>query len=557
MTRRDGSVRWIRVEAIPLFVGGTVDRVFVTLCDTTALHEGNAELRNERRRLARAGDRFRSLLESVPDAIAVYHENRFGYGNAALVSMFGYQSAAELVGREVTKVLPGHVPGPKKAPGQPAELREESWQTANGKIAIVEIATHAFALDDEEATLLIARDITDRKRAQEQLMLTGRLASVGTLAAGVAHEINNPLCYVIANLDLMADGIAALDRLLPPGSTGDLCEMAADARTGADRVRKIVRGMKMFARADEERVVSLDVHSALDSSAEMAFNEIKHRARLVKDYGTVPFVMADEGRLGQVFINLLVNAAQSIPDGRADANEVRIITSTDDTGRAVIVIRDTGAGIPQGVIGRVFDPFFTTKPIGLGTGLGLSICHGIVAALGGELSVESTVGVGTSFRVVLPAAALDSLIVPKSVPPVSAIGPSGRVLGADDDAMVGEALRRLLGREHDIVTVTDARDALARVVRGERFDVILCDLMMPLMTGMEFHSELRRISPGLADRIVFVTGGAFTAEARTFLALVHNPIVEKPYDNEKLRTLVNDLVRAASSSPKNAMKIAV
>jgi len=178
--------------------------------------------------------------------------------------------------------------------------------------------------------------------------------------------------------------------------------MLVDARTGSERVRTIVRGLKTFSRTDDERQGVLDVQPLLELSVNMAFHEIRRRARLVKDYGAIPRVDADEARLGQVFINLLVNAAHAIPEGDVDTNEIRIVTSTDALGRAVIEIRDSGIGIPANIVDRIFDPFFTTKDIGVGTGIGLSISRNIVTALGGEITVTTEVGRGSSFCIALP-----------------------------------------------------------------------------------------------------------------------------------------------------------
>jgi signal transduction histidine kinase len=180
--------------------------------------------------------------------------------------------------------------------------------------------------------------------------------------------------------------------------------MAREARDGCERIRKIVRGLMTFARADHERRAVIDVVRVIELAVGMAHHEIRHRARLVRAFGPTPSVFADEARLAQVFTNLLVNAAHAIPEGNAEANEVRVVTSTDDEGRAVIEVEDTGTGIPAELLGRIFDPFFTTKPIGAGTGLGLSICHGIVTGLGGHLTAENREGRGAILRVVLPAA---------------------------------------------------------------------------------------------------------------------------------------------------------
>jgi PAS domain S-box-containing protein len=248
------------------------------------------------------------------------------------------------------------------------------------------------------------QDVTEKRLVEARIILGERLASVGTLAAGVAHEINNPLAYVSMNLELILEEVRSIGGASPSGRMRELEELTREARHGAERVRKIVSGLKAFSRADSERRAIHDVHQVIDLALNMSFNEIRHRARLVKDYGEPPPVEADESRLGQVFVNLLVNAAQAIPEGQADRNEIRIVTRAEDE-RALIEVHDSGTGIPADVLGRIFDPFFTTKPVGVGTGLGLSISHSIVTALGGEITVHSELGKGTTFRVALPGCA--------------------------------------------------------------------------------------------------------------------------------------------------------
>ena len=242
----------------------------------------------------------------------------------------------------------------------------------------------------------------EQRRLQEQLMVAERMASVGTLAAGVAHEINNPLAAVVANLELALRTVERLPRELP-----DLAELRAelrDAHEAAHLVRQIVRDVKVFSRSVDERAGPVDVRQVLDSTVRMAWNEIRHRARLHKHYDSVPPVWTTDARLGQVFLNLLINAAQAIEIGHVDSNQIRLATRTDDRGRAVVEIADTGVGISSENLGRIFAPFFTTKPPGSGTGLGLSISHRIVKELGGELRLASEPGRGTVASVALPAA---------------------------------------------------------------------------------------------------------------------------------------------------------
>jgi two-component system cell cycle sensor histidine kinase/response regulator CckA len=401
-----------------------------------------------------------------------------------------------------------------------------------------------------------ARDITDQKRAEERLgeakelqetlhrrlIFMDRMASVGTLAAGVAHEINNPLAYVTANITLLIEELRALGAESPAERFSELSEMASEVQAGADRIRTIVRGLKTFSRAEEERRAVIDVRPLLELSINMAFNEIRHRARLVKDYGKIPLVEADEAHLGQVFINLLVNAAQAIPEGDSAANEIRIVTSTDAAGRAVIEVRDTGGGIPARFVGRIFDPFFTTKPVGIGTGLGLSICHNIVTGLRGEITVTSEEGHGSAFRIVLPAALAERDDAATATSPSKAAIARAAVLVIDDEPAIGNALRRVLS-EHEVTVVSTARQALDHLDSGKRFDIILSDLMMPQMSGMDFYDEVARRFPDVAGRVVFVSGGAFTPKANAFLDRVANERIEKPFDPRSVRAMVQRYVR--------------
>jgi CheY-like chemotaxis protein/two-component sensor histidine kinase len=370
------------------------------------------------------------------------------------------------------------------------------------------------------------------------------LASVGTLAAGVAHEINNPLVYVMSNLDMAIEEIRASAGAAFYAPAKELEEMLVEARQGAERVSKIVRALRIFSRADEERRTSIDLRPTLELAINMTFNEIRHRAKLVTDYGETPQIEADAARLGQVFVNLLVNAAQAIPAGAADANEIRITTSTDPTGKAVVEVRDTGPGIPDQLLGRIFDPFFTTKPVGVGTGLGLSICHSIMTAMGGDISVSSEVGRGTTFQVVIPRArcAQPAPTVAVGVPSPSSSGRRAAVLVVDDEPGVGMVLRRIL-RDHDVTVLGSGAEALDVIAAGRQFDVIFSDLMMPQMTGMEFYRRVTLRSTDIAARMVFMTGGAFTAFAHEFLDEVGNERIEKPFAPSVVRELVQKFLR--------------
>jgi PAS domain S-box-containing protein len=414
----------------------------------------------------------------------------------------------------------------------------------------VETVVRASALRDAsgapQLVIALVEDVSEKKRLEAQLVLADRMASVGTLAAGVAHEINNPLAFILSNVEF---AIAETGRA---GGDPEILRALADARDGAARVREIVRDLKAFSRPADERRQPLVLAPVLRSALGLAANEIRHRAQLVVALGDAPPVVADEHRLGQVFLNLLINAAQAIPEGNVAGNLVRVATATAPDGAALVEIQDSGGGIPPEVLPRIFDPFFTTKPVGVGTGLGLSICHGIVAQLGGAIEVESAQGKGSTFRVRLPAAGSGACAAPTTPRPTDGAGARrGRVLVVDDEPLVGRAVARSLASHHDVVTLTGAREALDRVSRGEDgFELLLCDLMMPEMTGMELHERLREVAPALAARTIFLSGGAFTAAAREFLERVPNARLEKPFEPRALRELVARVLEGTEAPPR-------
>ncbi|HTP27058.1 MAG TPA: ATP-binding protein [Anaeromyxobacteraceae bacterium] len=247
-----------------------------------------------------------------------------------------------------------------------------------------------------------SRDITEYKQIQAKLTHAERMASLGTLARGVAHEINNPLSYVLSNLRFVAGELADLQsEPLPPERLAEARKALGDAVEGATRVRSIVQNLQVFSRAREE-LGPVDVKQVFDLALHIVDSQIRYRARLVRDYRDVLPIQADESCNGQVLLNLLVNATHAIPEGHPHENEIRVGTRMEGTDRVALEVQDTGAGIPPEIRHRIFEPFFTTKPVGVGTGLGLSICLGIVNSLGGEITVESEVGRGSTFRVMLP-----------------------------------------------------------------------------------------------------------------------------------------------------------
>lgn len=422
----------------------------------------------------------------------------------------------------------------KKAPSQsPLEFR---IVRPDGEIRTVQVRAKLFrdSAGVPVRMLCTVSDISEHKATAARLVFTDRMASVGTLAAGVAHEINNPLAFISANLELVESELGA------PASA-DVRAMLAETRTGVERIRTIVKGLGAFARADEDQRAPLSIEQVLDLAVLVTGPQIRHRAQLVRVAGPAPEVIANQATLGQVFINILVNATEAIPEGGVERNTIAISTRTDEAGWAVIEIRDTGRGIAREIREQIFDPFFTTKPVGQGTGLGLSICHGIVRSLGGEIGLTSSPG-GTTFTIALPPAVAPTRAAPETppvAPPVAVSAAATKVLIIDDEVVFAHALRRLLGRDHHRITIVHTgHEALARLAAGERFDVILCDLMMPAMSGMEVHQKVVALAPEQAARMIFLTGGAFSPLAKQFLEGSNNPWFDKPCDLQALRSAI-------------------
>ncbi len=503
--------------------------------------------------------RLAAIVEGSDDAIYGHDlQGTIISWNGGAERLHGYR-AAEIVGQHYHVLVPDDKRQEAAAivsrtfAGERFAHYETTRQRKDGSQIDVFVSASAVRdlLGQTSGISLIVRDITERKVFERQLLLADRMASVGTLAAGIAHEINSPLAYVTANLELISEELRGLDGGLPAAKLRELTTLVNESRDGAERVRKIVRGLKTFSRSDEEQRAPIELARVLDLAANMTFNEIRHRARLIKDFGHVPLVEADESRLAQVFINLIVNAAHSIPEGDTARNEIRLSTFVDPAGRVVAEVQDTGAGIPPALLARIFNPFFTTKDVGLGSGLGLSICEGIVTALGGTITVHSELGKGSTFQVSLPPWSGESTVVPEvsHVPQLVVGRRHGRVLVIEDDRALAASYQRVLGSEHEVFVAFNGREGLDCIAAQGPFHAIVCDLMMPEFTGMDVHAELMRSAPELAARMVFVTGGAFTPRSRGFLDHTANQWLEKPFSTQNLRAIIRNIVAAASAPP--------
>jgi PAS domain S-box-containing protein len=501
--RADGRRIFIRAFARPIFdEAGAVEQVVIAFVDITEEAEARSHAELVERHL-------QHVLAHAPLILFAFDAHGIvtlseGRGLAAL----GLRPK-ELLGRSVFEL---YANDPVSLSNADRVLAGEEF-TIESRLGSAVLETLFMPIRNEagevEGAIGVSIEVTERVAMQNRLLQSERLASMGTLSAMVAHEINNPLTYVLGNLELVAMQLS--DPATTAPAVRELARWVNLAREGAGRVQRIVRGLQAFSRQDDDRAEPTDVCAALERALEMVDNVIRHRARIVRNLESVPPVFANELRLGQVFVNLLLNAAQAIPEGHHDTNEIRVRTWHDEKTSAVVVtVEDTGSGIAPEVKSRIFEPFFTTKPIGAGTGLGLSICHGIIRGFGGSIEVESQLGKGAAFRVRLPASrrALTRDAVASTG---SAQHRRGRVLIVDDDANVARTFAIMLAG-HDVEVCIDARIAADRVLGGERFDIIFCDLMMPGMTGIEFYAVVAEKQPTQTQRIVFVTGGAFTPD---------------------------------------------
>ncbi len=516
-----------------------------------------ARHRAAREALARSEADFGRVVERSPLGVVAERHGRIVYANAAAGRTFGV-AARELVGTAFVDLAQPeyrHVLERRSArfarSNVPPPPMEMDLRKIDGGVCVVRcIPATTAVFEGERAMFTMLEDITEQRQLQASLQQADRLASVGSMAAGVAHEINNPLAYVVTNLELLQEAVVTAEAL-DPALRRRLESTLADAVDGSQRVRHIVGDLRRFARTDDDDDVdeAVDLHAALDSAIDIADNEIKHRARLRCDLGTVPPVHGPEGRLTQVFVNLLVNAAHAVSETSGERKEIVVRTRVAASGDVELSIMDTGVGIPAEILDRIFDPFFTTKPQGVGTGLGLSICHGIITRIGGSIRVQSAVGQGSTFTITLKPAAPARLVPPPRHAAASVVaGRSLRILVVDDEPLVCEGIKRALGA-HDVILASGGGDAIERCIQDD-YDLVLCDVMMPEVSGMEVFRKVRRIRPEVAQRFVFMTGGAFTPTARAFLDSIDNEQIVKPFSLRDLRQLVarRGLLHASTSA---------
>lgn len=529
------SEAWVRADGawVPARLGEP-GSCLMSLVDVSEQRAADERLRSSELRQ-------RQLIEGLPDAVFVSSARGIRFVNSAAVRYFGLESALQLRGRQLEEfVVPEHREALRAVVsesltdelGRPRFI-ELQFKSPSGMVLTAETNWVEAVFEGERALVCVARDVGERRHLLQQVAQADRLTMVATLAAGVAHEVNNPLTYVLMNLDKCLEGLSPDPALR--ASDDDLQAMLREALDGVARVRAIVRDLNRFSRV-EHQTAPVDVNDCVRKAVQLASAELRYRAQVVQTLEPVPPVRAADGRLVQILLNLLINAAHAIPPGRPDQNRV-VVSTRHGESSVCVTVHDTGVGIPGHLRDRVFEPFFTTKTGGHGTGLGLFVCYNYVTELGGKISLDSDGHSWTKFEIELPA--VDRAAEPLPAPqPVPMVPKQGRILAIDDEEIIRRGIVAALGSTNAIDAVASAEEALERLDRGCQYDLVLCDLQMPGLTGPRFYAALQERHPELLPRTMFMTGGAFTEEARRFLEEIAPTVLAKPFTRKELREAV-------------------
>jgi PAS domain S-box-containing protein len=481
---------------------------------------------------------FRALIEASPDAVAVYRDGALLYTNPTMLRLLGYPDHASLAGMEVADFV--HPQDRARADadvnemlrtGKPTPLRELRFMTRGGDVITAEVTSLTVQFQGRPAVATLGRDTRERRQMTARMMQVDRMTAIATLVAGLGHELNNPLSYVMANLDFATEYAQGLQER-GEESAAELLEVLSDARGGARRVREVIRSLRTFARADARSFGEVDLEPVLRRALEVADHELSARAAVSLEVEGPLVVRGNEARLGQMLLNLLLNAAQAMSrpsPGEAVSRSVQV-RGWREGKRVWLEVRDSGPGLSEEALRRVFDPFFTTRPTGEGTGLGLYICREIVRSHGGEITLENHPEGGAIARVSLPAQ------------PTGDAAGKPRVLVLDDDPRVATAVGRTLEVRYQVEISSDPEGVLARLEAGERFDAIVCDLAMPDVSGMDVFERLEALDPEAAGRMIFLTGGTFSSRATRFAQRMADRCMEKPARSSEIQALLEQML---------------
>jgi PAS domain S-box-containing protein len=489
-----------------------------------------------------ADARYRQLVDAAPDGVAITRGTRFLYANRLAISMTGCATYEELSQLSLADLLDAD---DLRTMGERVEamLRDGKRLTprdyvvrGRGRDVVVEVTSVPIDFEGGPAILAFLREVTEARRVQVELERAQRLAALGTLVAGVAHEVNNPLSFATLGTEVLRQFLRGDCRDLEEGHAA-----LSNVSAALDRISEIVRDLRAFSRVDAPAPVPIELSEVLASALRMTAPTLRTRARLDVQLDQLPLVESSRGRLEQVFVNVLINAAQSFDSDQVSRNTLRIRASQQD-GEVSVVIEDNGRGIPPEHLPHVFDPFFTTKPVGVGTGLGLSICHAIITQHGGRIEVEPAGSGGTRVTVVLRAKQRGEA-GPSIAQPVVVQGVGRKcVLVVDDEPAIRNLLATLLESEHDVTIAAGGVEAEALLVSAKQsFDAVLCDVTMPDLSGVTLFERVCKARPDLRRRFAFMTGGLFDDEVFERVGGADTPRLEKPFKTDEVTALVQRL----------------
>ena len=494
---------------------------------------------------------FINMIGQMPDGIMIKDENHVLFTNASFAKMMGYDSPEEIRGMESLQLVHPDFRAASRerlqkllAEGGSNPLCQFKMIGKDGKIVDVETSSIAIEFFGQKAVMAVLRDTTLQNQIERQAVMNDKLATLGTMAAGVAHEINNPLTYVLGNLTFLQEQLdeikswaqrkgamdATCQKLL-----SEMTEELNEINQGGERIRDIVKGLKTFVRGNEDAVEKADLNQIVESAINLTMHAVKNKARVEKDMAVyLPALTVNAGKLQQVIINLLINAAQAIDGNHPAENKIHLRTGRHN-GNLFVEVTDTGKGIPEAVLPRIFDPFFTTKAAGVG--LGLSVCNEILRHYEGTIQVSSQAGVGTTFVIQLP---LENGFTAKTAEPDLPVEKKSiRVLVVDDEPGNLEVLSRSLRKQYEVLSAMSGVEAMTLLEReGGRVDAIVSDINMPEMDGMALYKAMGEKFPGLEKKVVFITGGIFAGDVTGFLKTVSNVCIEKPFNQKDLREAV-------------------
>ncbi|MFO8058172.1 MAG: response regulator [bacterium] len=519
----------------------------------------------------KAADEWRTTFDTIPDMIMIIdNEFKIQRVNKAVAEFLGLDYK-QILGEPCYRLLDHAEEPPAFCPhrgkGDPAQSTWEVAYESVGKNFLVSCAPFLDQEGNRVGWVQVMRDITEKKRMEAQLLQSEKLTSVGQLAAGVAHEINNPLSFVMTNTSQLSKYVTGMKKMLDVlreriRETGDdkligelqnleeefslayidedLEELLSESLEGMVRIRNIVADLRKFSHMGEEDTQVVDINEVVNSALNMAKSEIRLHGKVECELNSVPVFWGNWGRLAQTLLNLIINAAHSFSEDKRD--HFMKITTGEENDWVYVSIEDTGEGISPEKMETIFNPFYTTKKAGEGTGLGLSIARDVARRHQGKISVESERGKGSTFTLWVPVeTGLEPAREKEGREGRKEMSKGTKLLVVDDEKSVLSSLKRVLGSDYEIetaLTVSEARDIISADPDG--VDLVLCDLIMPGENGKDLYLEAREKWPELEERFVFFTGGAYDPALKEFARQMEHRTLQKPLNGDELSRLIEE-----------------